>query len=156
MENHQKVSHFNNFCPIKSDLSGNTVWQQASSFQKIAKIDYFCHFQLTNVHSECKRSSFSSQSWMRLFLWFSNTKYMYIFYRVYIFVFLGTVSLRSTVEIGMRRSFVVSPECQHQCAILGLSPIDQSVKLERPKGGWVAFTANLFLCDLPKLLINSQ
>ena len=58
-----------------------------------------------------------------------------IFYRVYIFVFLGTVSLRSTVEIGMRRSFVVSPECQHQCAILGLSPIDQSVKLERPKGG---------------------
>ena len=68
-----------------------------------------------------------------------------IFYRVYIFVFLGTVSLRSTVEIGMRRSFVVSPECQHQCAILGLSPIDQSVKLERPKGGWVAFTANLFL-----------
>ena len=62
LENHQKrrisiMPFFNNFFPIKSDLSGNTVWQQASSFQKIAKIDYFCHFQLTNVHSKCKRCS---------------------------------------------------------------------------------------------------
>ena len=30
-----------NFCPIKSDLSGNTVWPQASDFQKIAKTDLF-------------------------------------------------------------------------------------------------------------------
>ena len=28
----------NNFCPIESDLSGNTVWQQASGFQHIAKL----------------------------------------------------------------------------------------------------------------------
>ena len=33
-----------NFCPIKTDLSGNTVWQLASGFQKLAKMDHFCHF----------------------------------------------------------------------------------------------------------------
>ena len=33
-----------NFCPIKIDLSGNTVWPQASDFQKLAKIDFFWHF----------------------------------------------------------------------------------------------------------------
>ena len=47
-----KMSHFNfwiwafstNFCPIKTDLSGNTVWPQASGFQKIAQMDHFWHF----------------------------------------------------------------------------------------------------------------
>ena len=46
-----KMSHLNfwtlaffaNFCPIKTDLSGNTVWPQASGFQKLAKLDNFCH-----------------------------------------------------------------------------------------------------------------
>ena len=33
-----------NFCPIKSDLSGNTVWPQASCFQKFAKIGHFLAF----------------------------------------------------------------------------------------------------------------
>ena len=33
-----------NFCPMKIDLSGNTVWLQASAFQKLAKIGYFWHF----------------------------------------------------------------------------------------------------------------
>ena len=33
-----------NFCPIKIDLSGNTVWPQASGFQKLAKIDHFLAF----------------------------------------------------------------------------------------------------------------
>ena len=33
-----------NFCPIKTDLSGKTVWPQASSFQKLAKMDHFWHF----------------------------------------------------------------------------------------------------------------
>ena len=33
-----------NFCPIKTDLSGNTVWPQASGFQKLAKMDHFGHF----------------------------------------------------------------------------------------------------------------
>ena len=47
-----KMSHLNfwilafstNFCPIKTDLSGNTVWPQASGFQKLAKMDHFWHF----------------------------------------------------------------------------------------------------------------
>ena len=30
-----------NFCPIKTDLSGNTVWQQALDFQKLAKMNHF-------------------------------------------------------------------------------------------------------------------
>ena len=28
-----------NFCPIKTDLSGNSVWPQSSGFQKVAKIN---------------------------------------------------------------------------------------------------------------------
>ena len=32
------------FCPIKIDLSGNTVWPEASGFQKLAKIEHFWHF----------------------------------------------------------------------------------------------------------------
>ena len=47
-----KMSHLNfwilafstNFWPIKTDLSGNTVWPQASGFQKLAKLDHFWHF----------------------------------------------------------------------------------------------------------------
>ena len=53
-----------NFCPIKTDLSGNIVWPQASGFQKLAKMDIFWHFWLTYVHSKC---------WMRLFGRFSKT-----------------------------------------------------------------------------------
>ena len=30
-----------NFCPFKKDLSGNTVWPQASGFQKLAKMNNF-------------------------------------------------------------------------------------------------------------------
>ena len=40
-----------NFCTIKIDLSGNTVWQQTSGFQKLAKIDHFGQFQWTFAHS---------------------------------------------------------------------------------------------------------
>ena len=47
-----KMSHLNfwilafstNFCPITTDLPGNTVWPQASYFQKLAKMDHFGHF----------------------------------------------------------------------------------------------------------------
>ena len=44
------MSHFSilafstNFCLIKIDLSGNTVWPQASGLQKLAKMDHFWHF----------------------------------------------------------------------------------------------------------------
>ena len=62
-----------NFCPIKTDLSGNTIWPQASGFQKLAKMDHFWQFELTFVHSKCKRSSLRLQCWMILFLWLSNT-----------------------------------------------------------------------------------
>ena len=30
-----------NFCPIKTDLSGNAVWPQASGFQKLTIFDIF-------------------------------------------------------------------------------------------------------------------
>ena len=33
-----------NFCPIKNDISGNTVWLQASGFQKLAKLTIFAIF----------------------------------------------------------------------------------------------------------------
>ena len=33
-----------NFCFIKSDMSGTTVWQQASGFQTLIKMDHFWHF----------------------------------------------------------------------------------------------------------------
>ena len=55
------------FCPIKTDLPGNTVWPQSSGFQKLTKIDHFQHFWLTYVHSKCKHSSLRLQCWMRLF-----------------------------------------------------------------------------------------
>ena len=38
------LAFFANFCPIKTDLSGNTVWPQALGFQKLAKMDNFWHF----------------------------------------------------------------------------------------------------------------
>ena len=47
---------FTNFCPIKIDLSGNTVWPQTSGFQKIVKIEHFWHFVWTFGHSKCKVS----------------------------------------------------------------------------------------------------
>ena len=33
-----------NFWTIKTDLSGNTVWPQASGLQKLAKMNHFWHF----------------------------------------------------------------------------------------------------------------
>ena len=33
-----------NFCHIKTDLSGKTVWPHASAFQKLAKMNHFWHF----------------------------------------------------------------------------------------------------------------
>ena len=60
------LAFFTNFCLIKSDLSGNTVWPQASGFRKLAKLT---NFWLTFVHSnsKCKRCSLRSQCWVRLF-----------------------------------------------------------------------------------------
>ena len=41
---HMNFGIFTIFCPIKTDLSGNTLWPQASGLQKLAKIDHFWHF----------------------------------------------------------------------------------------------------------------
>ena len=49
VENNLKILHLNfsvwafptNFCPIKSDLAGNTVCPQALGFQKLAKFNIF-------------------------------------------------------------------------------------------------------------------
>ena len=38
---HLNIGIFNIFCPIKIDLSDNTVWPQASGFQKLPKIGHF-------------------------------------------------------------------------------------------------------------------
>ena len=38
------LAFFTNLCPIKSDLSGNTVWPQTLGLQKLAKVDHFWHF----------------------------------------------------------------------------------------------------------------
>ena len=42
-----------NFCPIKSDLSGNTVGPQASGFQKLVKMDdfFFIFYQLLSTQN---------------------------------------------------------------------------------------------------------
>ena len=56
-----------NFCRIKINLSGNTVWPQASGFQNWPFLTFLMNF------CPCKRSSLRSHCWMRLFLWFSNT-----------------------------------------------------------------------------------
>lgn len=51
------------FGSIKIELSGNTIWPQASGLQKIAKLNgYVNFFQLKNYLNE-----------MRHFPWFSNT-----------------------------------------------------------------------------------
>ena len=79
------LAFFTHFSTIKIDLSGNTVWTQASDFQKLAKIDDFGHFYWTFVNSKCKRSSLRSQCWVRLFLWFSNTLFVAFFKWVFFY-----------------------------------------------------------------------
>ena len=54
-----------NFCPIKTDLSGNTSWPQAWGFQKLAKIEHFgifndlLSFQNVNVARNVEFDFFS-------------------------------------------------------------------------------------------------
>ena len=61
------ISHH---CTIKLDPSGNTVWSQASVFQKLAKNGPLLAFLIHPAHS--KHSSFRSQCWMLLLGRFSN------------------------------------------------------------------------------------
>ena len=36
-----ELAFYINFCPFKSDMSGNTVCPKTAGFQKLAKIDFF-------------------------------------------------------------------------------------------------------------------
>ena len=53
--------------------------RKLQSFKK-RQIDHFWPFWLTFVHSKCKRSSLRSQCWRRLFLRFSNTVLLRLFW----------------------------------------------------------------------------
>ena len=58
-ENHSKclisiLAFSTNFCPFKSDLSGNTVWPQTSGFQKTRQNWPLWHFSSTFEHSKCR------------------------------------------------------------------------------------------------------
>ena len=62
-----------NFCPTKIDLSGNTVWPQASRFQKHAKLTIFDLFNLLlSIHNINVARFFRNVVW-DFFLLFSNT-----------------------------------------------------------------------------------
>ena len=63
-----------NFCPIISDLSGNTVWPQTSGFSKtrqnwlfLAFLMHFCPLKNINLARFARNTEFD------FFLWFSNT-----------------------------------------------------------------------------------
>ena len=57
-----------NLCPMKVDLSGNTVWPQVSGFHNSPNWPI-----LAFLANSLSTHAFHSQYWMRLFLWFSNT-----------------------------------------------------------------------------------
>ena len=76
------ISEFGIFQQVlsaKIDLSGVTLFdRKIQVFKKSPKLTFFWHFLWTFVHSKCKRSSLRSQCWMRLFLWFSNTVWVWL------------------------------------------------------------------------------
>ena len=81
-ENYSKYRIFGafstNICPIKTDLSDDTVWPQASGFQKLATLHY----------SKCKSISLRSQCWKRLYLWFSNTVYASVSANLFVYAWI--------------------------------------------------------------------
>ena len=54
---------FSNYCSIKIDLSGNTVWPRASVFQKLAKLTIFGIFNELLSTKMCKCSSLCLIEW---------------------------------------------------------------------------------------------
>ena len=55
---------FSNFCPFKVNLFSNTVWLQASIYQKLAKIDQFWHFyELSLTQKICKARFARNVEW---------------------------------------------------------------------------------------------
>ena len=67
-----------NFCPIKTDLSGNTVWQQASRFQKLAKLSIIDIFN--ELLSTQNINVVRSQCWMIFFCEFQTPCGIWIFF----------------------------------------------------------------------------
>ena len=75
-----KISHLNLwilafytiFCPIKSNLSGNTVWPQASDFQ-----DQFLTFLINFYLLKNVNIARSARNVEWEFLWFSNMVYIW-------------------------------------------------------------------------------
>ena len=121
-ENHTKchiliLAFSTNFCPIKTDLSGNTVWPQASDFQKLAKLAIFGILKLSFVHSKCNHSSLRSQCWMRHFLRFSSTVIFSVqksfpwisvaFYDFLVIKYWNSI----LVFIGFQKIFTIFPPC---------------------------------------------
>ena len=78
-----------NFCPIKTDQSGSTVWPQASDFQKLAQMENFWHF-FTFVHSKCKHRSLRSQYCVRLLLHLKKESIWESLYKMYFKGFCGS------------------------------------------------------------------
>ena len=62
-----------NFCPTKIDLSGNTVWPQASRFQKHAKLTIFGLFNLLlSIHNINVARFFRNVVWDFFFIIFKH------------------------------------------------------------------------------------
>ena len=66
-----------NFCPIRTSLSGNTVWPKASGFQKLAKIDQNWPFLIKLCPRKRRQNGFEFLKWSRVasndFKWFQMT-----------------------------------------------------------------------------------
>ena len=92
------------FVPIKSDLSGNTIWPQVSGLQKSPKLTIFGIFNELLSTQKCKRSSLRSQCWMRHFLWFSNTVYLILHFK---HISRDRKTFWMTMPLGKFSSFVL-------------------------------------------------
>ena len=55
-----------NFCPIRTSLSGNTVWPKASGFQKLAKIDQNWPFLINFCPRKRRQNGFEFLKWPRV------------------------------------------------------------------------------------------
>ena len=70
--------HFStNFWPIKTDMSGNSVWPKASDFQKLVKLTIFGIFDDLLSTQNVNVARFARNVEWDFFVWFSNTlKYL--------------------------------------------------------------------------------
>ena len=80
------LAFFDNFCPIKIDLSGNSNWLQASGFQNSPKLTIFGIFnELLSSHNNNNVARFARKR-NETFSVISNTVYLPVdkfFHRIY-------------------------------------------------------------------------